>query len=106
MATAKQLSFIKAICDELGLDDPGEDITTREASRFISKYTTKFYVKKTRDKENRLKINNNNSHNYKHESSFKVDKGSIGMSTEQNVENIKNILRHYFGYDIWLGKKR
>lgn len=104
MATVKQLNFIKAICDELDLDEPGEDITTREASRFISKYATKFYVKKTKDKENRLKINNNN--HYKYESSFKANKEITRMSTEQNVENIKNILRHYFGSDIWYGEKR
>ena len=52
MATLKQLNFIKAICNELDLDEPGEDITTRAASRFISKYATKFYVKKTKDNEN------------------------------------------------------
>lgn len=104
MATVKQLNFIKAICDELDLDEPGEDITTREASRFISKYATKFYVKKTKDKENRLKINSNNY--YKYESSFKANKEITRMSTEQNVENIKNILRHYFDSDIWYGEKR
>lgn len=104
MATTKQLNFIKAICDELDLDEPRKNITTREASRFISKYSTKFYVKKTKDEENKLKINSS-SHNDKHGSSFKVDKGIIRMSTEQNVENIKNILRHYYGFDIWTGKK-
>jgi len=105
MATTKQLNFIKAICDELGLDEPRENITTRAASKFISKYATKFYVKKTEDEENRLKINIS-SHNNKHRSAFKVDKGIIRMSTEQNVENIKNILRHYYGSDIWTDKKR
>lgn len=105
MATMKQLKFIKAICDELSIDEPNDDITTRAASRFISKYATKFYVKKTEDEENRLKINIG-SHNNKHGSAFKVDKGITRMSTEQNVENMKNILRHYFGYDIWANKKR
>jgi len=105
MATTKQLNFIKAICDRLGLDEPGEDITTRAASRFISKHVAKFYAKKTKDEENRLKINII-SYNDKHGSSFKVDKGIIRMSTEQNVENIKNILRHYYGSDIWTDKKR
>lgn len=104
MATLKQLNFIKAICDELGLDEPRENITTREASRFISKYITKFYAKKTKDKENSLKINSNSR--YKYESSFKANKEIIRMSTEQNVENIKNILRHYFGSDVWPGEKR
>jgi len=105
MATTKQLNFIKAICDRLGLDEPRENITTLEASRFISKYATKFYVKKTRDEENRLKINSS-SRNDKRGSAFKVDKGITRMSTEQNVENIKNILRHYYGSDIWTDKKR
>jgi len=105
MATTKQLNFIKAICDRLGLDEPRENITTLEASRFISKHATKFYVKKTKDEENRLKINIG-SHNNKHGSAFKVDKGITRMSTEQNVENIKNILRHYYGSDIWTEKKR
>lgn len=105
MATAKQLNFIKAICDRLGLDEPRENITTRAASRFISKYATEFYVKKTKDEENRLKIKIG-SHNNKHGSAFKVDKGITRMSTEQNVENIKNILKHYYGFDIWDGKKR
>lgn len=104
MATLKQLNFIKAICNELDLDEPGEDITTRAASRFISKYATKFYVKKTKDKENGLKISSN-SH-YKYESSFKANEEITRMTTKQNVENIKNICRNYFGYDIWAGKKR
>ena len=105
MATPKQLSFIKAICNELGLKEPRENITTREASRFISKHVTKFYLKKARDEENRVLINSS-SYNDKHGSSFKVDKGITRMSTEQNVENIKNILRHYYGSDIWTDKKR
>ena len=104
MATTKQLNFIQAICDELDLDEPGEDITTREASRFISKYVAKFYAKKTKEKESKLKINSN-SQNYKHASSFAFDKKITRMSTEQSVENIKNILRHYYGYDIWTGEK-
>lgn len=106
MATPKQLSFIKAICKELGLNEPREDIPTWEASSFISKYATKFYAKKAKDKENKLKINSN-SH-YNHKSSFKADanKEILGMTTEQNVENIKNMWRNYFGFDIWANKKR
>lgn len=107
MATPKQLSFIKAICNELGLKEPKGDIPTWEASSFISKYSAKFYLKKAKDKENRLK-KNSNSRNYNHESSFKADahKGILGMTTEQNVENIKNALRHCRGLDSWTGEKR
>lgn len=107
MATSKQLSFIKAICNELGLKEPKGDIPTWEASSFISKYSAKFYLKKAKDKENRLK-KNSNSRNYNYESSFKADahKEILGMTTEQNVENIKNIWRNYFGFDIWANKKR
>lgn len=105
MATAKQLSFIKAICDELSLDEPREDITTREASRFISKNVAKFYAKKTKDKENSLKANSGGN-NYKYESSFKGVEKLIGISEEQNIENIKNALRHYYGFDIWTGERR
>ena len=65
MAKSKQLSFIKAICKELGIEELKEDILIWKASKFISKYSTKFYTKKARDKENRLK-KNSNSHKYKH----------------------------------------
>ena len=104
MATTKQLSFIKAICDELSLDEPREDITTREASIFISKYVTKFYAKKAKDRENRLKQVNNHR-NYKQELSFKANEKIIGMSTEQNVENLRNALKHCKGLESWTGEK-
>lgn len=104
MATVKQLAFIKAICDELNLDEPGEGITTREASSFISANVAKFYAKKAKDKKNSLKVNNDDNHKY--ESSFKDVEKLIGISKEQNVENIKNALRHYYGFDIWTGERR
>lgn len=103
MATVKQLNFIKAICDELGLNKPGENITTREASRFISKNVTKFYIKKAQDKENSLSANRGN--NYKSNSLFKSTDKTIRISSEQNVKNIKDALRHDFGYDIWTNEK-
>ena len=105
MATTKQLSFIKAICDELSLDEPRENISTREASKFISKYVTKFYAKKARDKEKMIK-HDNNRHNYKQELSFRADEKILGMSTEQNIENLKNALRHCSSLSNWTGEKR
>ena len=103
MATVKQLKFIKAICYELGLDEPRENITTREASKFISKHVSKFYTQKAKDNENSLKANSGN--NYKYTSLFKPVEKTIRISSEQNVKNIKDALRHDFGYDIWTDGK-
>ena len=104
MATLKQLKFIKAICDELGLNEPKGNISTREASRFISKNVAKFYTKKARGKENSLKVNSRD--NYEYKSLFKPVEKTIRISSEQNVENVKDALRHDFGYDIWTHEKR
>ena len=104
MATVKQLKFIKAICYELGLNEPRGNITTREASSFISKYATKFHIKKAKDKENRSEVNSGDNPKYKQ--LFKPVEKTIRISSEQNVENIKDALRHDFGYDIWTDGKR
>ena len=103
MATLKQLKFIKAICHELGLNEPIGNMTTREASRFISKNVSKFYTKKAKDNENSLQVNSGN--NLKYASSFRPVEKTIRISSEQNVKNIKDALRHDFGYDIWTDGK-
>lgn len=103
MATIKQLKFIKAICDELGLNEPIGNMTTREASRFISKNVSKFYTKKAKDNENSLQVNSGN--NLKYESPFKPVEKTMRISSEQNVKNMENLLRNAFGYDIWTNEK-
>ncbi len=103
MATIKQLKFIKAICDELSIDEPKEDITTREASKFISKHVSKFYTKKAKDNEGSLQVSGGN--NLKSESLFKPTERTNRISSKQNVKNMKALLRNAFGYDIWTNGK-
>jgi len=104
MATVKQLKFIKAICYELGIDEPRGNITTREASKFISNHASKFYTKKAKANINSLPVNSGGN-NLKHRSLFRPVEKTIRISSEQNVKNIKDALRHDFGYDIWNNEK-
>lgn len=105
MATLKQLKFIKAICYELGINEPRGNMTTREASKFISKHASKFYTKKAKNNANSLPVNSGGN-NLKYGSLFRPVEKTIRISSEQNVKNIKDALRHDFGYDIWTHKKR
>lgn len=105
MATSKKLSFIKAICKELGIEELKEDILIWKASKFISKYSTTFYAKKARDKENKLK-KNNDSHKYKHWSSFKADKKLLEWLLNKMLKISKINEEIILVLIFWANKKR